>query len=77
MNKTCILEELETQVPAILMGLKVSQVEALRGLADRFQTTVDWDVISLGGGSGFPTGWATGQIGPLFVGVSPEGEVNS
>jgi hypothetical protein len=75
--KTCNSEELETQVPALLMGLlTVRQVEVLRALADRYKTSVDWDNISLEG-AGLPTGWAAGQIGPVVVGVSPEGDIHS
>ena len=49
---------------------------AIRSLAARFGSRVDWSGVALGG-AGLPEGWALCRVGPIVVGVSPEGDVHS
>ena len=52
------------------------QRAAIRNLAVRFKTKVDWSGVTIGG-SGLPAGWAMCRVGPIVVGVSPGGDVHS
>lgn len=63
----------KTPVTVLLTG---EQKDALRSLAARFNTEVDWSDVTIGG-SGLPAGWTLCQVGPIVVGVSPGGDVHS
>ena len=66
-----------TDPEAPTMGsLTGEQRDALRSLAARFGTRVDWSDVTVGG-SGLPAGWALCRVGPVVVGVSPGGDVHS
>ena len=56
--------------------LPTEQSTALESVAKRYNTEVDWNLVSIGG-SGLPEDWILCQIGPIVVGVSPAGEVHS
>ena len=75
MNKrqTPAATDQETPVPDLLTR---KQRGAIRSLATRFGTRVDWSGVSIGG-TGLPAGWALCRVGPIVAGVSPDGEVHS
>ena len=52
------------------------QYQALMDLASRFNTELDWSQASVGG-HGLPADWVQCQVGPIVVGVSPDGDVHS
>ncbi|MBF0383905.1 MAG: hypothetical protein HQL69_23055 [Magnetococcales bacterium] len=57
--------------------LNVEQRGALQALAARYRTEIDWDSILVGGVSGLPSDWILCQVGPITVGVDPEGHIHS
>ena len=63
----------ETAVAGLLTR---KQRGALRSLAARFNTRVDWSGVTVGG-PGLPAGWALCRVGPNVVGVSPGGDVHT
>ena len=56
--------------------LPEEQRTALESLAKRFNTTVDWNLVAIGG-SGLPPDWIICKVGPIVAGVSPTGEIHS
>ena len=56
--------------------LPPKQSEALESLAKRLNTEVDWNLVSIGG-LGLPPDWIICKVGPIVVGVSPNGKIHS
>ena len=56
--------------------LTQEQRDALESLAHRFNTELDWNMVTIGG-SGLPEDWVQCQVGPIVVGVSPTGGIHS
>ncbi len=52
------------------------QLEALQRVSKRFNVQLDFKQIFIGG-SGLPDDWIVCKIGPIVIGVSPNGEVHS
>jgi hypothetical protein len=51
------------------------QESALRALCARFN--VEFDASTFHGQFDLPAGWVAGQVGPIYVGCSPEGGISS
>lgn len=51
------------------------QRKALQDLCSRYG--VDFESCRFASGFDLPEGWLHGWVGPIYVGVSPEGEVHS
>ena len=75
MNKRQAPSALRKEIPVAGL-LTRKQRGAIRSLAARFGTRVDWSGVTIGG-PGLPAGWAMCRVGPIVVGVSPGGEVHS
>ena len=61
---------------AVMNVLTTEQRTALINLASRYNKKVNWDAI-LVGVSGLPSDWMMCTVGPITVGISPEGEIHS
>ncbi len=57
-------------------ALTQEQRTALQNLANRYNTTVDWEQIMVGV-SGLPSDWILCSVGPITVGISPDGKISS
>jgi hypothetical protein len=51
------------------------QRAVLTRLCERFH--VPFDERAFGPASDLPAGWVSGQVGPIYVGCSPEGDIHS
>jgi len=51
------------------------QEVSLRALCERYG--VEFDVTAFHPTFDLPTGYVAGQVGPIYVGCSPDGEVSS
>jgi hypothetical protein len=51
------------------------QESALRALCARF--SIEFDASNFYPRFDLPAGWVAGQVGPIYVGCSPEGNVSS
>lgn len=52
-----------------------AQVAAILALCDRY--TVRFDPEAWHTRPDLPDGWVAGQVGPIYVGCSPEGDIHS
>jgi hypothetical protein len=61
---------------AVLKILTIEQKNAILDLASRYNAEIAWDAISVGT-PGLPSNWIIFSVGPITVGISPEGEIHS
>lgn len=60
----------------LIMGkMTEAQREALAALCERYD--VEFDPDAFGPGFGLPSGYVAGQVGPIYVGCDPEGQISS
>jgi hypothetical protein len=71
-------EQVQTKNPqqVVLKILTIEQKNAILDLASRYNAEIAWDAISVGT-PGLPSNWIIFSVGPITVGISPEGDIHS